>query len=68
MSSVINGMQEERAIVERAVRSLEIARPWRFETAPASSQEMEESYLSKVRECGIFILLVGSAHSQAVRR
>ena len=68
VSSVIRGMEKERETVERAIRSISVARPWRFETAPASSQEVEESYLSKVRECDIFILLIGDSHSEAGRR
>ena len=68
VSSVIRGMDKEREIVERSIRSIPVARPWRFETTPASSQEVEASYLSKVRECDIFILLIGDSDSEAVRR
>ena len=68
VSSVIRDMEEERQAVDRAVRSIPITRPWRFEATPASTQDVVESYLSKVRECDIFILLIGDVDSDAVRR
>ena len=61
-------MENEREAVARAVQAIPITRPWRFEATPASTQDVVESYLSKVRECDIFILLIGDADSDAVRR
>jgi hypothetical protein len=68
VSSVIRGMEKERQAVDQAVRSITIARPWRFEATPASTADVVESYLSKVQECDIFILLIGDVGSDAVRR
>jgi len=68
VSSVIHGMEKERQAVDQAVRSISITRPWRFEATPASTEDVVESYLSKVLECDIFILLIGDVDSDAVRR
>jgi len=66
ISSLIDKMHEERNMVQRAIDHIPIARSWRFEDTPASSQAVEESYLSKVRTCDIFLLVLGSEYSQAV--
>jgi len=68
VSSVIRGMEKERQAVDQAVRSISITRPWRFEATPASTEDVVESYLSKVQGCDIFILLIGDTDSDAVRR
>jgi hypothetical protein len=68
ISSAIEGMEKERATVEEAVESIQITRAWRFEVAPASSEPVEEAYLSKVRGCDLFILVVGTLDRTAVRR
>jgi len=68
VSSVICGMEKERQVVDQAVQSIPLTRPWRFEATPASTEGVVESYLSKVRECDIFILLIGDVDSVAVRR
>lgn len=68
VSSLIDKMRDERDAVDRAIHSIPITRPWLFEHTPASSQEVEESYLSKVRECDLFVLLLGPDYSRAVAR
>lgn len=68
VSSLIDKMREERDAVHDAILSIPIARPWLFEYTPASSQETEEAYLSKVRESDIFIILLGAEYSKAVER
>jgi uncharacterized protein DUF4062 len=68
VSSLIDKMRNERAAVEQAVRSIPITRTWKFEDTPASSQPLEESYLSKVRTCDIFLIVLGSDYSRAVDR
>jgi Domain of unknown function (DUF4062) len=59
-------MEAEREIVRSAIASIPIMRSWIFKYAPASSQTIEDSYLSKVRECELFILLLGLEYSEAV--
>jgi hypothetical protein len=68
LSSLINKMMPERDAADRAVHSILITRSWRFEHAPASSQEVEDSYLSKVRTCDIFVLILAYDYSDAVAR
>ena len=68
VSSLIDKMREQRDAAVDAIRSIPITRDWAFEYAPASSEGVEESYLSKVRDCDIFILLLGSDYSEAVAR
>jgi len=68
VSSAIEGMEQERNAVRQAVESLPLARPWLFEESPASSTMVDEAYLSKVRECDIFVLVVGTLDRAAVRR
>src|SRR5947199_9310474 len=68
ISSLIDKMMSERDAVDRAVISIPITRRWRFEYATASSQPLEDSYLSKVRDCDIFIVLLGHEYSEAVAR
>lgn len=67
ISSVMHCMEEERQAADRAIRSITFSRPWRFESAPASSQCLEESYLSKVRMCDIFVLIIGEQYSEPVK-
>lgn len=68
ISSMIDSMRQEREAVDRAIRGIPITRPWKFEDTPASSQPVEESYLSKVRICDIFVLVLGREYSNAVAR
>jgi hypothetical protein len=68
VSSLIDKMREDRDAAISAIEDISIARKWAFEYAPASSQELEESYLSKVSGCDIFVLLLGPEYSPAVAR
>lgn len=66
VSSLIGELPHEREVVEKAVSAIPLTRPWIFEHTPASSEPLPESYLRKVRECDIFILLVGREISEWV--
>lgn len=68
ISSAIVSMEEERDVVQEAVESIQITRAWRFEKTPASSESAEDAYLSKVRSCDLFILVIGTLDRPAVRR
>lgn len=59
--------QERQACVE-AVQSLVLTRPWAFEYASASADSADASYLKKVDECDIFVLLVGRDLPRPVRQ
>jgi len=67
ISSVIAGMAAERQAAQDAIRAIPLARPWLFEFSSASSLPLAESYLRKVRECDIFVLLLGQAVTDPVK-
>jgi hypothetical protein len=68
VSSMIGPLWDERVIVEEAVKTgIPLALTWVFERAPASSEEITESYLARVRECDIYLLLLGQDISDPVK-
>lgn len=68
VSSTMNDLSEERRAIHNAIGQIAITKPWLFEFTPASSDNIEDSYLNKVRECDIFILIIGETISQPVIR
>jgi hypothetical protein len=68
VSSLIGELLPEREAVEKAVSEIPLTRAWVFEHTSASTEPLAESYLRKVRECDIFILLVGKDISEPVRQ
>ena len=67
ISSVISDMSAERQAAESAIRAVPLSRPWVFEHTPASSLPLSESYLSQVRACDIFVLLLRDAPTDPVK-
>jgi tetratricopeptide (TPR) repeat protein len=68
ISSMIGPLWDERAAVEEAIKTgIPLARTWVFERAPASSEEITESYLARVRECDIYLLILGQDISDPVK-
>jgi hypothetical protein len=68
VSSMIGPLWDERVIVEEAIETgIPLARTWVFERAPASSKEITESYLVRVRECDIYLLILGQDISNPVK-
>ena len=67
ISSVIAGITAEREAAEAAIRAIPLTRPWVFEHSPASALPLVESYLRKVRECDIFVLLLGANVTDPVK-
>ena len=67
ISSVISSMAAERQAAEAAIQAIPLSRAWRFESSPASSLPLAESYLSKVRACDIFVLLLGDKVTDPVK-
>jgi GNAT superfamily N-acetyltransferase len=59
-------LEAERAATIQEISSIALTRPWAFEETPASSQNVRRSYLAKVEECDIFVMIVGSEVSRAV--
>ncbi|NIO67474.1 MAG: DUF4062 domain-containing protein [Anaerolineae bacterium] len=68
ISSMIGPLWDQRAAIEEAITTgIPLARPWVFERAPASSEEITESYLARVRECDIYLLILGDDISDPVK-
>jgi len=67
VSSLIGELLHEREVVGKAVSAIPLARAWIFEHSPASAEPLAESYLRKVEECDIFILLLGKDISDPVK-
>ena len=68
VSSVIDPeLQPARDCVERVLSDAPFLLPWLFEHTPASSQDVDRSYLEKVR-CATFVFwLVGSKTTEPVK-
>jgi Domain of unknown function (DUF4062) len=70
ISSVLNrsveDLREERDAVKEVVESYGFLTAWAFEKAPASFEDLDESYLRNVDECDIFTLIVGAEASNPV--
>lgn len=65
VSSVIEGLEKERNIAEKAIRDL-ILDPDQFEIFPASTGAPREICLEKVKESDIFILILKDKVSDIV--
>jgi hypothetical protein len=66
VSSIISELWSEREAVRETLESIPLTKPWLFEYTPASTDNLDESYLSQVRECDIFILLIAENISDPV--
>lgn len=60
-------MKQARQVVREAIEELPLTRAWLFEESPASSGELEESYLRWVGKCDLFILLLGEDITDPIR-
>lgn len=67
MDPNVEDLTAQRQSAKEAARSLGLTRPWLFEEAPASSDPLDVSYLRKVDDCDVFLLIVGSALTEAVK-
>jgi tetratricopeptide (TPR) repeat protein len=68
ISSMIGPLWDERTAVEEAIRTgIPLARTWVFERAPASSEAIAESYLARVRDCDVYLLILGDDMSDPVK-
>lgn len=70
ISSVLNPAKEElspeRLVAKDVVEGYQFLRAWAFESAPASSETLDESYLRHVDECDLVILIVGQHATEPV--
>ena len=69
ISSVMNDeMSRARERLTFQIKNLMGFIPWTFEFTPASSEDVEEGYLRKVREADFVVWLVGSETRPAVQK
>jgi hypothetical protein len=62
----LEDLRAERKVVREVVESHPFLRAWAFEKAPASFEDLDESYLRNVDDCDIFVVIVGSEASNPV--
>ena len=68
ISSQIPALEKERSAAADAINSLRLTRSWRFESAPAASDSAASTYLRKVDECEILVIIVGKVITAGVRQ
>jgi hypothetical protein len=70
ISSILNRSLEdltaERNIARQVIESYDFLKPWAFEVAPASFEDLDESYLRNVDDSDIFIVIVGAQATNPV--
>ena len=66
MNTSVEDMMADRRTVYEVVNDYDFLVPWAFERAPASSEDLEDSYLRPVEEADVFILVVGAQVTEAV--
>lgn len=66
VSSMINELSNERQAIRQAIQQIPLTKPWLFEFTPPSSENVDDSYLNKVKDCDIFLLIVGTSISLPV--
>ena len=64
----IEDLQAEREACRAAIDSIPLARSWLFEFSPASTDPPGKTYLQKVEQCDIFILILGVELTDPVAR
>lgn len=64
----IEDLDSERSEVIKTVRDYSPTTPWAFEHTPASDLSANDYYLRAVNDCHLFILILGSEVTDAVRK
>lgn len=67
VSSVIEEFREERTRAKSLIDGYGFLQAWVFEHEPAAATALEESYVQFVRDCSIFVLIVGETITEPVR-
>lgn len=64
ISSILNAsiedLRPERLAVREVVESFPFLRAWAFEASPASSENLDQSYIRHVEECDAFVIIFGA--------
>jgi hypothetical protein len=66
MDTKVEDLLSERMTVYKRVCGYDFLVPWAFERTPASSEDLQESYLRPVEECDLFILIIGAQVTEPV--
>lgn len=64
----VEDLKAEREACRNAIDSIPLARSWLFEFSPASTDTAEDTYLEKVDQSDIFILILGAELTDPVTR
>ncbi len=64
----VEDLKAERKACVAAIDSLPLTRSWAFEFSPASTDSAEDTYLEKVDQCDIFILILGAELTDPTER
>ncbi len=68
MDKGVEDLSTERDAAVKAIDALPIARSWAFEYTPASADAADDTYLDKVDECDIFLLVLGTEMTDPVAK
>ncbi len=68
MNKDLDDLTQEREEAEKAIQSLYLTAPWRFESTPASSERVDLVYLNKVKACDLFIVILNKSITKPVLR
>ena len=67
MRREVDDLKEERIAAEAVIRHFDpITEPWMFEVEPASSEPLVESYLNAVKQCDVFVLIMGGEATEPI--
>lgn len=72
VSSVMNlgveDLRAEREACRAAIDTLELTRAWLFEHSPASADPADDTYLTKVDDCDLFLAILGTDLTDPVEK
>ena len=68
MNPTCDDLVAERAAAKKAIEALPSSRAWLFEYSPASPETAPRVYLRQVKECDIFVLVLGKEITYPVLR
>lgn len=60
LNPAIEDLRPERMAVREIVESFPFLKAWAFEASPASSENLDQSYLRHVEECDAFVIIFGA--------
>lgn len=67
VSSAIEELKKARAEIRKCIKSIDLCEPWLFENTTASTKDLEEFYLEKVKTCDVFIQILDRNATEPVK-